>query len=72
MKTDMEGKIIWTADLSGWAKDPVMKKYADYLRIPAAAVSISAVDPEVNLSSLQVHAHPPLRRHRRARHRHGT
>lgn len=27
MKTDLEGNIIWTADLSGWPKDPVMKKY---------------------------------------------
>ena len=27
MKTDLEGNILWTADLSGWAKDPVMKKF---------------------------------------------
>ncbi len=27
MKTDLEGNIIWTADLSGWSKDPVMKKF---------------------------------------------
>ena len=44
MKTDLEGNIIWTADLSGWAKDPVMKKFTPQGIRPCDAIVVPGTD----------------------------
>lgn len=42
IKTDLEGNIIWTADLSGWAKDPEMKQYTPIR--PCDAIVVPGTD----------------------------
>lgn len=44
MKTDLEGNIIWTADLSHWPSDPIMKKFATHGIRPTDAIVVPGTD----------------------------